>query len=280
MMPPLRGGPAPHTAPVARVVKLVDTGDLKSPAYCRRTGSIPVPGTTIKRYSVAIVISKFLKGLYHNDPVLWRLAIDKFMREDRRNPPQDGAVLFTGSSSIRFWGSLERDMAPYPVINRGFGGSMIHQVVHYMDQIVFPYNPAAIFLYAGENDIAGLLITRKHSAEEVCESFRQFCQGVFERLPDTPVHYISIKPAKSRRKFWPEMQRANRLIKDVCDSDPRLRYVDIVPAMLNDAGEVRGELFTRDGIHLNEKGYDVWCKTIRPVVERLATEEARVLKKQ
>ena len=45
MMPPLRGCPAPHTAPVARVVKLVDTGDLKSPAYCRRTGSIPVPGT-------------------------------------------------------------------------------------------------------------------------------------------------------------------------------------------------------------------------------------------
>ena len=32
----------------ARVVKLVDTGDLKSPDYCSRAGSIPASGTTIK----------------------------------------------------------------------------------------------------------------------------------------------------------------------------------------------------------------------------------------
>jgi lysophospholipase L1-like esterase len=91
-------------------------------------------------------------------------------------------------------------------------------------------------------------------------------------LPDTPIRYISIKPAKSRKKFWPEMQRANRLIKDFCDTDPRLRYIDIVPAMQNKSGEVRAELFTRDGIHLNEKGYAVWRKVIRPAVEELVAE--------
>ena len=38
----------------ARVVKLVDTGDLKSPDHCDRAGSSPAPGTTIifiKTYS-------------------------------------------------------------------------------------------------------------------------------------------------------------------------------------------------------------------------------------
>jgi lysophospholipase L1-like esterase len=218
------------------------------------------------------VFRKILKGMYHNDPLLWRLAIEKFKREDRRKPPPENAVLFTGSSSIRFWDSLQRDMAPYPVINRGFGGSMLHQVVHYMDEIVFPYEPSAIFLYAGENDIAGLLVTRKHSAEEVSESFQQFCRQVFERLPDTPIHYISIKPAKSRRKYWPQMQHANRLIEDFCDTDPRLRYIDIVPAMHNDAGELRGELFSRDGVHLNAKGYAVWRQVIRPAVRDLVTQ--------
>lgn len=218
-----------------------------------------------------MTLVRILKGLYHNDPLIWRLAIKRFQREDRHKHHPENAVLFTGSSSIRFWESLERDMAPYPVINRGFGGSMMHQVVHYMNEIVFPYKPAAIFLYAGENDIAGLLITRKHSAEEVCTSFQEFCQQVFQRLPETPIHYISIKPAKARRKFWPEMRRANRLIKDYCDSDPRLRYVDIVPVMQNASGETLGELFTLDGIHLNEKGYAAWSKVIRPIVEELAT---------
>ena len=44
----------PPQFPSARVVKLVDTGDLKSPGHCGRAGSSPAPGTTqlfIKTYS-------------------------------------------------------------------------------------------------------------------------------------------------------------------------------------------------------------------------------------
>ncbi len=37
---------APQNLPFARVVKLVDTGDLKSPDHCDRAGSSPAPGTT------------------------------------------------------------------------------------------------------------------------------------------------------------------------------------------------------------------------------------------
>lgn len=218
------------------------------------------------------MLSKTLKGLYHNDPFLWRLAIEKFLRQDKRNPPPTNGVLFTGSSSIRFWDSLEQDMAPYPVLNRGFGGSMIHQVLHYVDEIILPYRPAAIFLYAGENDIAGLWFTRKHSAEEVCENFQMLCERVHEELPDTPIYYISIKPAKRRQKYWPEMQRANQMIENICDSDQRLHYIDIVAAMQNDAGETRTELFTYDGVHMNKQGYAAWTRVIRPVVEELFTE--------
>ena len=218
------------------------------------------------------MISRLLKGLYHNDPMLWRLAIEKFRSQDKRNPPASDGILFTGSSSIRFWDSLAEDMAPFPVLNRGFGGSMMHQVCHYVDDIVLPYHPAAIFLYAGENDIAGLLFTRRHSADEVFENFKTFCRLVHQRQPDTPIHYISIKPARRRQQYWPEMQRANRLIRDFCDSDHRLRYVDIVPAMLDSAGHTRGELFKFDGIHLNDEGYAVWASVIRPYLEELAEQ--------
>ena len=39
-----------RSRPLARVVKLVDTGDLKSPDHCDRAGSSPAPGTTKKNY--------------------------------------------------------------------------------------------------------------------------------------------------------------------------------------------------------------------------------------
>jgi hypothetical protein len=44
------------------------------------------------------------------------------------DPPPKGGIIFTGSSSIRMWTSLKEDFPGLPVLNRGFGGSMIPEV--------------------------------------------------------------------------------------------------------------------------------------------------------
>ena len=49
--------------------------------------------------------------------------IDKFLDQDRLDPPPENAFLFIGSSSIRLWKTLEEDMKPLKIINRGFGGA-------------------------------------------------------------------------------------------------------------------------------------------------------------
>jgi hypothetical protein len=53
-----------------------------------------------------------------------------------------------------FWRTLADDMKPLDVINRGFGGSQIAQVNHYVARIVINYRPRAVVLYAGENDLS------------------------------------------------------------------------------------------------------------------------------
>ena len=40
-----------------------------------------------------------------------------------------------------------------PVLNRGFGGSTLADVVQYMDRIVLRYRPRLVVLYAGDNDL-------------------------------------------------------------------------------------------------------------------------------
>ena len=47
--------------------------------------------------------------------------INEFKKLDKENFPGKGKILFTGSSSIRFWDSLNEDMKPLEVLNRGFG---------------------------------------------------------------------------------------------------------------------------------------------------------------
>ena len=50
-------------------------------------------------------------------------------------------------------------------------------------------------------------------------------------------------------------------------SFPRLTFVDIWTEMLGPSGEPRPELFVEDQLHMNERGYEIWTRVLRPVVE-------------
>ena len=63
-------------------------------------------------------------------------------------------MVFVGSSSIRMWETLEADFPGLPVLNRGFGGSELSDVVRFADRIVVPYKPRVVVVYAGDNDLA------------------------------------------------------------------------------------------------------------------------------
>jgi lysophospholipase L1-like esterase len=213
-----------------------------------------------------MALDRFTAKLVSADPTMWEGVIRRFEKQDRHSHPPECVIVFTGSSSIRFWKSLKEDMAPLPVVNRGFGGSQIHQVAHYVDRIVLPYNPRAVVFYAGENDMAGLFFSRKRTPVEIRDAYQEFCQKVHAALPQVPIYYISTKPPKRRLRLWPAMQVANGLVREYCASDARLHYIDIVPAMLDAEGKPRRDLFKWDGIHLNEKGYAIWKSVVRPIL--------------
>lgn len=186
--------------------------------------------------------------------------IDHFAELDAAQTPLACPYLFVGSSSIRFWRGLETDMAPYPVINRGFGGSRIADVDFYFDRVVTPYRPRAIFFYAGENDLwAG------ESADEVVADFQRFLDLKTEKLGDTPVYFISLKPSKLRFSQLALQAEVNSRIKAVADERPDLDYVDVVPPMLEQGAPK--DIYVADGLHMTPDGYGLWTGVVRPVLE-------------
>lgn len=208
-----------------------------------------------------------------DDPTVWEREIRRLEKFDRARPPRPGAIHFVGSSSFRYWKSLAEDMAPLNVLNRGFGGSQIHDLTYYLQRIVIPFKPGAIVFYAGENDLAGVLWSRQKTPDEVRHAFGEFCRATHALLPNLPIYFISVKPPKARRKHWPTMQEANRLVREYCGTDSRLHYIDIVPAMLDAAGNPRLDVFRWDGLHYNEKGYSLWTSIIRPIISRSSWQE-------
>lgn len=192
----------------------------------------------------------------------WGEAIAAFEEQDRNAPPPKQAILFIGSSSIRGW-----DLGEYfpddPVLNRGFGGSELADSAYFADRIIFPYEPRAIVLYAGDNDIAN-----GKSPERVFEDFKAFVAKVHERLPRTPVLFVAIKPSIRRWGLVEDMRWANRLIAEYAQRHPLLHYVDIDTPMIGDDGRPRPELFVEDGLHLSATGYRLWTGKLKPVLEQ------------
>jgi lysophospholipase L1-like esterase len=167
-------------------------------------------------------------------------------------------VLFVGSSSIRLW-----DVAAWfpgvTTINRGFGGSQLADSLHFAPRIVVPYKPAKIVVYAGDNDLAS-----GKTPQQVFEDYRAFVGLVQRELPSTEVIYIGIKPSIARWKLIDQGRETNGLIREFAAQHPRLKLVDVEPAMLGGDGQPRKELFRLDGLHLNDEGYAIWTELVKP----------------
>jgi lysophospholipase L1-like esterase len=183
-------------------------------------------------------------------------------KDDMTHPPATGAVVFIGSSSIRMWESLAKDFPEIAVINRGFGGSELADSVFYADQIVLPYHPKAIVLYAGENDInAG------KTPETVAADFKAFRNKVHHALPSTRIYYLSMKFSPSRAKFKASMERANELIAADCAQAKNCTFVDVNTPMLDANGDPRPELFLKDMLHMRPAGYAIWKNVLTPLLQ-------------
>jgi hypothetical protein len=178
-------------------------------------------------------------------------------------PPKDG-ILFIGSSSIRLWSDLEQRFAGKPIIKRGVGGCQLSQFVdYYTPFIVFPYHPRKIFIYAGENDIAA-----DRSAEFVADEFKKLWGMIHKQLPEAQIYFMSIKPSPSRAKYYSEVDKANKLIKDFIAGRPKTNFIDVGTVILKGNSAIPdSSLFKADYLHLNSKGYDKWQKVLEPYVK-------------
>lgn len=191
--------------------------------------------------------------------------IKAFQAADSVLMPPQKAILFAGSSSFRLWKNIQEDFQGYTIINRGFGGSALPDVIRYREEILFPYHPKQVVIYCGENDFA---IDPKLSSDSVVERFKTLFKMIRERFVKTNITYVSMKPSPSRWKMKDQMIAANEGIKKYLKSQRRTNYVDIWAPMLAENGEPMKDLFLSDNLHMNSKGYAIWKEAITPFLIR------------
>ncbi|MEB8329676.1 GDSL-type esterase/lipase family protein [Flavobacteriaceae bacterium KMM 6897] len=166
-------------------------------------------------------------------------------------------IVFTGSSSIRMWNNIQDAFPEYQVINSGFGGSMSSDLLIYTNDLILKYKPKKVFIYEGDNDIVA-----KVQTEDIIENTRAIINRIKAYDPNTEIVLISAKPSIARWDHRNKYKRLNRGFEQLSKNDDTISYANVWEPMLYN-NRVRPDIFLKDGLHMNSKGYDLWLSVIK-----------------
>ncbi|MBS1669029.1 MAG: G-D-S-L family lipolytic protein [Bacteroidetes bacterium] len=187
--------------------------------------------------------------------------IQNFKKQDSLQSPPQHAILFVGSSSFTKWTDVQDYFPGTTIINRGFGGSCLPDVIRYAKDIIYPYHPDQVVIYCGENDFAA---SEAITPQIVIARVKQLFLMIRKKLPNTNIAYISIKPSPSRIKLVSKEKIANKAIKLFLAKQKNASFIDVFPLMLNEDKKPISSIFLSDSLHMNANGYAIWKKAIDP----------------
>jgi lysophospholipase L1-like esterase len=190
--------------------------------------------------------------------------INVFIKKDSIAMPAANSILFVGSSSFNYWKDITNYFPGYAIINRGFGGSSLTDIIHFNEETILKYKPKQIYIYCGENDIAA---SDTITPQIVFERFKTLYTIIRNHLGnEIPIMYVSIKPSVARWNMEVKFVAANSLIRNYINKQKQTQFLDVHAAMLDSNGEVFKDIFIADKLHMNAKGYAIWQKIIAPTL--------------
>lgn len=197
----------------------------------------------------------------------WVLRYDQSDVEELRQraltDEKECDVLFFGSSSIRLWKSLQEDMAPLKVVNRGYGGAQLRDIHYNYETVLADYRPRAFVFYC-DNDLGGF--GRDLYPTQLFDLYRLLVERLKSDYPDCPIYILSIKFNENRARMREEHRLFNALMADYAEYTDGVTFVDVNTPLLNEDGSVNNGYFEQDLLHVNREGYAIWTSVLKPML--------------
>lgn len=200
-----------------------------------------------------------------NEILQWEKDIVLFDSLNLVEFSDSNTLLVTGSSSVRLWDSIQADLAPYTVMQRGYGGAKMTDYNYYVERIIKPQQYKAIVIFVA-NDIAG--VEADLDPREVSRLFKDLVKLVRKRNPDTPLCWIEVTPTPKRWQVTDQIREAGGYIQDYCDRYEDLHFISTYDQFITPGGLPDSTLFREDMLHLNRAGYKKWSGIIKDSLEQ------------
>ena len=206
---------------------------------------------------VVFLVLSSQNQLFSQDPMRLQAEVNQLDSMTYAIEEVNELVVLTGSSSIRKWDSIAGYFPEHQIINTGFGGSQMSDLLFYIDPLILKYNPYKVFIYEGDNDIAW-----GKNVEDIMSTTDSLVNILKDNIPDLEIIFISAKPSPARWELKDYYLALNRAIEKYCVRNPTIYYLDVWHVMLGNDGKPIGELFVADSLHMSTKGYELWANEI------------------
>lgn len=154
------------------------------------------------------------------------------------------------------------------ILNFGIPGDTSIGVLHRVHQVI-KLKPRYVVLNVGLNDFVLTDLSHEESLNHILDIRHQILEG----CPNTAVYVTSLTPI-NQKDFKDQSYLLNRDPKDAIHLNQLLKdkiderfFINIYDHLLDDQGDLKFE-YTRDGIHLNQKGYHIYLKMILDILDQ------------
>ncbi|MBR2615978.1 MAG: hypothetical protein IKC69_04810 [Clostridia bacterium] len=213
---------------------------------------------------------------------------DRIERYEAR-PVQKGMILFYGHSLFTRCSAITKSVenpkleecvrmkdGSQAILNHGFGTSSADDLLYYYDRLVRPYEPRALALATGGNDIGF-----GYSAKDIMEVEARVIQWAQADFPGIPIYCFAAGPSlknKGEKNISTRVRaQYNGFLEDFCRRNENCHYVSLVdapfyyenPEDVGDPDKVREDIWAPDQGHFNPKGYTLFMDFVRDLLDDL-----------
>ena len=179
--------------------------------------------------------------------------------------------LFLGDSITDFY-DLDKYYKGYKVVNSGISGNQTSDILDNLQKRAYVYNPSTIFLLIGTNDYI-----HNKKEDETVNNIKEIVDKLNKNLPNAKIYLQSIYPINDTddQKISKSMvsirnntsiKKINSELKKYCN-DKNCTYLDVYSLLEDKDGNLKLE-YTKEGLHMSDKGYEVITKELKKYMHK------------
>lgn len=189
----------------------------------------------------------------------WQNKVKEFRADNAKQQP--GGIVLVGDSITQ--NCPEKELFPgLSVVNRGVSGDRIIGVIQRLDVSVYELKPTKVFLLVGINDT----LFPEMKLPEYEAQYDYLLTQIKQHCPESEVYVQSVLPVYGQFAHNnPMVVQINKMLKQVARRHG-CKFVNTHRLFSASNGEMRHNL-AADGVHPNREGYEIWKKTLLPLME-------------